>query len=175
MLRVDLRALEAGPIELAAELAPDDAALGPLEFSLRGPVRVTGRITESGPGQYYWDGRLEATVAGECRRCLTPVAVPVHHAVRVLFTTAPDAGDDPSVYVVSARATELDLGLAVREELILAVPEYVVCREECRGICPRCGADLNRGPCDCRPEPDDRWRALEALKGLHSDDDQHEG
>lgn len=174
-MRVDLRALEAGPIELAAELAPDDAALGPLERSLRGPVRVSGRITESGQGQYFWDGRIRVTVDAQCRRCLTPVEVPVDAPVRVLFSAAQDAGDDPSVYLVPARATELDLGAAVREELILAIPEYVVCREECRGICPRCGADLNRGPCDCRPEPDARWRALEALKGLRSDDDQQKG
>jgi uncharacterized protein len=57
----------------------------------------------------------------------------------------------------------------IREELILAVPEYVLCREECRGLCPRCGKDLNEGPCACRPEPDPRWAALEALKHMGPD------
>ena len=53
---------------------------------------------------------------------------------------------------------------AVREELILSVPDYVLCTDECKGICAGCGVDLNTGTCTCKKEPDDRWAALEALK-----------
>src|SRR2546422_2859983 len=45
---------------------------------------------------------------------------------------------------------------AVREELLLAVPQWVVCRDDCRGLCPRCGKDLNAGPCGCPAAPADR-------------------
>jgi len=59
---------------------------------------------------------------------------------------------------------EIDTGNAVREELILSVPDYVLCTDECRGICAGCGTDLNAGSCNCEPAPDERWAALEALK-----------
>jgi uncharacterized protein len=61
----------------------------------------------------------------------------------------PDAADDPSVYPLAASATHLELGEAVREELALAIPAFPLCREDCAGLCPGCGADLNAGPCGC--------------------------
>jgi uncharacterized protein len=84
--------------------------------------------------------------------------------VAALFTDDPEA-DDPSVYFIPPRTTTLSLNEAIREELILAVPEYVVCRDNCAGLCPECGKDLNEGPCDCRAaSTDPRWVQLEALK-----------
>src|SRR5262249_23600562 len=85
--------------------------------------------------------------------------------VNILFTEDEQA-DDPSVYVIPPHSQTLDLSEAVREELILAVPDYVLCREDCAGLCPHCGKDLNEGPHDCAAKPTDaRWAALEALKG----------
>jgi uncharacterized protein len=52
----------------------------------------------------------------------------------------------------------------VREELLLAAPRYVLCREECKGFCPQCGKDLNDGPCGCARAADARWHPLQALK-----------
>jgi len=171
MLRVDLRALDEGPVETAGVVPAADAAFGDLEFDLAGPVQVSGRIMESGPGRYFWHGRLRTTVRTACRRCLTPVTIGVDQDVQALFTAGADEGEDPSVYPLPARATELDLRPVIREELILAVPAYTVCREDCRGICPRCGVDLNTGSCSCRPERDPRWAALEGLDVQRSDDD----
>ena len=74
--------------------------------------------------------------------------------------------DDPDVFRIPPRAVELDLRPAIREQWLLAVPSYALCREECRGLCPRCGADLNAGECECPPAADSRW---EALRGLGSD------
>jgi uncharacterized protein len=79
--------------------------------------------------------------------------------VDLLFSDDPDAADDPSVYPLASEATHIDLGEAVREEFALAAPTYVLCREECAGLCPRCGADLNAGPCGCgSPTDSDRGR-----------------
>jgi uncharacterized protein len=90
-------------------------------------------------------------VLGECRRCLVDVHSTIDASVDVLFSADPDAGDDPSVYPLADSATHVDLRPAVRDELALAVSPLVVCREECRGLCPRCGGDLNAGACTCRP------------------------
>ena len=169
MLLFDLRAVQARPVETTAIIAAGDPLFDGLGFRLRQPVEVGGRLTESGPSRYYWHGKLTTSIAATCRRCLVPVAVEVAPDVRALFTED-DTGDDPSTYVIRPGATELDLGDTVREELILAAPEYVVCREDCRGLCPRCGSDLNEGDCACQPEPDPRWAALDAVKARWSDD-----
>jgi uncharacterized protein len=164
MLRVDLRALAAGPLETVAEISPDDPGLADLEFRPQEPVRVAGRIMASGPGSYFWEGRLRTRVSAACRRCLAPVTVALDQAVHLLFTEDQGA-DDPSAVVIPPHAADLDLGVAIREELILAAPEFALCREDCRGICPRCGEDLNQGPCQCPRDADPRWAALDVLKG----------
>jgi uncharacterized protein len=167
MVRVDLRAVSAGPVETIADVAAGDPLFDEVDFSLAAPVRVRGRLTDSGPGRYYWDAELSTTVAAACRRCLAHVDVPVVSKIGALFTE--DASvDDPATYALPRTGTELDLGGPIREELILAVPEYVLCREDCRGLCAQCGKDLNEGPCECRPEPDPRWAKLEALRAPRS-------
>ena len=164
MLRVDLRELARGPVDTRGELGQADPLLGGLDVALGGPVVVTGRLQATGEGRFYWHGTVRTTVAGECRRCLTPVSAPVSADAHALFTQDADAEDDPDAYPLAPDATEIDLAPAVREELLLAVPRFLECREDCRGLCPRCGQDLNAGPCGCPPATDPRWQALESLK-----------
>lgn len=168
-MRVDLAQVGSGPIDTIGTVAASAPMLADVDFRLAAAVAVTGRLTESGPGRYYWHGRLRTAVAASCRRCLVPVPVDVAAEVRVLFTEDATA-DDPSAYVIPRGAREIDLDATIREELILAVPTYVLCREECRGLCARCGKDLNEGPCDCRRDPDPRWAALEALRSRGGDE-----
>jgi uncharacterized protein len=170
MLRVDLRALGGGSLEIVADLPAEHPELADLELELTEPVRVSGRIMASGPGSYYWEGRIRTRVAGQCRRCLEPAEVQLDQPVRLLFTEDQGA-DDPGAVVIPPRTGELDLGQAIREELILAAPEFPLCREDCRGLCSRCGADLNQGPCGCRPQIDPRLKALEHLPRRSNDDE----
>lgn len=163
MLLIDLSALREGPIDMAQSIPASDPCFHEITLELGAPVALSGRLVEAGPGQYYWRGKLETLIRGACRRCLAPVEAPVSQAVSVLFTED-DQAEDPSAYPIPPRAAELDPGDAVREELILAAPDYLLCRDDCRGICPRCGIDLNEGTCDCKAEADPRWKALEALK-----------
>lgn len=149
MLRVDLRQLHEGPVETTGTLTPDDAAFEGLDLVLAEPVEVAGRLQATGDGEWYWHGFLRGRVTAECRRCLTGVSVPIDLELRVLFSDHPDTADDPGVYQLDPGAQEVNLGQAVREELALAVPAFLLCREECAGLCPQCGADLNAGPCRC--------------------------
>jgi uncharacterized protein len=60
------------------------------------------------------------------------------------------------------------LTVAVREQVLLQVPQFTLCREECRGLCPTCGADLNEGACECVPEQGaSPWDALKDVKFDH--------
>lgn len=74
--------------------------------------------------------------------------------------------DDFTVSVEVAEKTEfVDLTDELRQSIILALPSYPVCRQDCRGVCPTCGKNLNEGPCTCgHAERDSRWGALDALK-----------
>ena len=82
-----------------------------------------------------------------------------------------DVDEDPGCYAIPERARELDLRDALREELLLAVPQFVECRPDCRGLCPECGANLNAGPCGCRPIRDPRWGPLgDLLPGRPTED-----
>jgi uncharacterized protein len=151
MLRIDRRELRAGPVETTATVGANDPLLEGLGIRLEDGLHVSGRLQQAGHGDYLWRGHLGGMARAECRRCLAGVAVPIAADVDVLFSADPDAGDDPSVYPLAEAATHVDVGEAVREELALAVPAYVLCREDCAGLCPRCGADLNAGPCGCTP------------------------
>jgi uncharacterized protein len=156
MLRVDLRELDRGPVETDARLDPSDPLVDGLGLTLAEPLLVSGRLQATAEGEYLWRGRIQTTLAADCRRCLTPVRQPVDVSADVLFSRDPDAADDPSVYALADTATAVDVGEAVREELALAADPYVLCREDCAGLCPRCGADLNAGACHCAApaEPD---------------------
>jgi len=115
---------------------------------------VNGRLAQTGDLEFFWQARLTGRLRGNCRRCLTDLVYPLDTDVEVLFSADPDAADDPSVYPLSAPVTRVDVRPAVREEVALAASAYPLCREDCAGLCPRCGADLNAGPCRC-PAPTD--------------------
>ena len=163
MLRVQLGSLEHRPAEVSGAIAPDDPLFEGLDFELGAPVSVTGRISSASVGQYYWRGAIVTTANAACCRCLAQTSCAIEARVDVIFTQDQDAVD-PSEYVLSEGTHVLELHDAVREELILAMPEFVLCREDCKGLCPTCGTDLNAGSCECRPATDSRWEALEELK-----------
>jgi Predicted metal-binding, possibly nucleic acid-binding protein len=149
MFEVDIRELHRGPVDTVGTLAADDPAFQGLELDLTGPLAVDGHLQETSEGEYFWRATLAGAVRSECRRCLTAVTVPVDIDVNVMFSTDPDAADDPSVYPLPESSRTVDVRTAVREELALMVPGFPLCREDCAGLCPKCGADLNAGPCSC--------------------------
>jgi uncharacterized protein len=152
MLRVDIRDLHRGPVRTVGELRPDDPTFEGLDLGLAGPVRVTGQVQATGEGEYLWRGHIHAVTRGECRRCLVEVLDEVDVDVdAAVFSTDPEAADDPDFYPLPERAGAVDVGVVVREELALAGPPHLLlCRDDCAGLCPKCGADLNAGPCACR-------------------------
>jgi uncharacterized protein len=152
------------------------ATLGEQETSFR-PEAEDGRAGEpvlSGSvrlmhtqGGVLVQGRLHAQAALGCSRCLEPVAVPLDVELEEIFTPTIDIltgrpvqseEEDQALWIDDRHL--LDLSEVLRQGVLLALPMHVLCREECRGLCPVCGQNLNQGSCGCTPEPDARWAAL---------------
>ena len=152
MLRVDIRDLQRGPVKTVGKLGPDDPVFDGLGLELDGPVEVNGQLQATGDGEYLWRGHIHGTLRGECRRCLTDVRHPVDVQVEAaMFSADPESADDPDFYPLPERAMAVNVADVVREEVALAgQAQLLLCRDDCAGLCPRCGADLNAGPCACR-------------------------
>ncbi|MEO5509881.1 MAG: DUF177 domain-containing protein [Longimicrobiales bacterium] len=169
MLKVDLGLLKRMKRLEIDELVPVDSPVWrDIESALDSPLQVHLVVEESGE-DVVASGRLSGNGNMPCRRCVDPVAVELDHSVSLLFRAGiteleAEAAED-HVYALPPRSRELDLSNAIREHVILGMPEYVLCNEKCRGLCPHCGTDLNRDTCDCTAEPvDDRWAALRRVK-----------
>ena len=168
MLSFDVRALAVHAVAVDGGLQVDDETWLPADAKPDSTLRVSGRLSVAGNGRYYFSGRFDGAVTLECRRCLTPVVVPVAEEVTAVFFDVsgadPDGSDDPDVYALAEAGKKVDLRPALREQWLLNVPSFALCRDDCRGICPTCGADLNAGTCSCVPASNRRFNALRAMR-----------
>ena len=107
------------------------------------------------------DGNLEVPVRLTCVRCLSDFDTILSADFKLTYTrhdSTPNRKPDPAeielhrdeIGLLPFFGQHLDLKPALQEELIMALPMRPVCRDSCKGLCPRCGADLNKGPCGCR-------------------------
>jgi uncharacterized protein len=161
MLVFDKRAVETKAVQVDAQLSPDDPVWQQGDPIPAHELRVTGRLSSAGKGRFYWHGKVAGDVTIPCRRCLVDAKVQVQDESHVIFAEAgSEEAEDPDVHVLDERSYELDLRPVVREQWLLNVPSYAVCRDECKGLCSTCGKDLNEGPCACPESRDARWDAL---------------
>ena len=165
MLSFDLQSLRTKAAQVSGELSPDDPVWREGDVRPTSPVRVSGRLSSAGPDRFYWHGQIEGESVLPCRRCLADAKVTVREEAHVIFSEAGDREDDPDVFELDPGMRELDLRPAVRELWLLHAPAYVLCRDDCKGLCPTCGADLNAGPCGCPQQTDSRWDALRKATG----------
>lgn len=141
------------------------------EFLLREPPLVTGRISRSGVDLNV-QGQLKTVLELPCDRCLEPVIIPVAAPFDLYYSPGEYEADKSGETELQNRDLDfavyehdqLDLDALVLEQLELALPLRVWCREACRGLCPQCGTNLNDEPCQCKAPVDPRWQALAELK-----------
>ena len=170
-MRIELENLEGGKGEFAHVYQPDD--LNPVDerVSLVEPATVSGKVRLAG-NEVFVNGHVEARAQVECDRCLQPVQTPVNSDFALEYITGSEyessgvaelTETEMSVSVFDGKAIDVDE--IVKEQILLAVPTRMLCREDCKGICPECGADRNTGDCNCTTDDiDPRWAALKNLK-----------
>jgi len=143
----------------------------PAEIGLDG--HYLGEITaevdlEKTPTQLALTARLATEGRFSCDRCADEFTqrLAASYRMHYLWNEEEAALLDPSeVQIVSASLAVIDLTEDVRQTLVLAVPLKLLCKSTCKGLCPRCGTNLNQGNCTCSDEPGDgRWEALRSLR-----------
>jgi uncharacterized protein len=134
-----------------------------LKTEIKGRVKLTR--TNRG---ILAQGTFKTGVPLDCSRCLKPFESPLTISIEEEFFPAIDVNsgtpleipDDPASFMIDEHHI-LDLREAIRQNALLAIPMKPLCREDCAGICPQCGKDLNEGSCDCNKEViDPRWAKL---------------
>lgn len=136
---------------------------------LVGPVNGKLRFRRTNQGILV-DGPIEAAVELTCVRCLDPFTSTVSFRLEEEFYPTVDVvtgiflpeTENEMIFPIDHNH-QLDLREAIRQNLLLALPMQPLCKEDCAGLCPQCGKNLNEGACSCQPPEDERFSALKDL------------
>jgi uncharacterized protein len=176
---IEIKDLELHPLDFREEFGPGAIDLGE-EVRQRSPLLTQGRadLVEEHHGKHQvvqdirLKGQLEADLEVACARCLEPVVFPVKRSFDLLYRPL---GTDSGHQELSVTDAEAEIGYyegegllledTLREQVLLSVPLKTLCREDCKGLCPHCGRDLNQGECSCTEQMEDpRWAALKEIR-----------
>ncbi|HIU35659.1 MAG TPA: DUF177 domain-containing protein [Candidatus Fimenecus excrementigallinarum] len=125
-----------------------------------GPVTAEGAV-ENRAGVVTFSAAVSFVRHTACDRCLKALELPVRSEVsHVLVQQLADEADDAFVEVPTLR---LDADALLREDILLLLPTKTLCRPDCKGLCPQCGADLNETDCGCKKPVDSRLAVLQQL------------
>ena len=105
-------------------------------------------------------GSVDCSLKSPCVLCLTTVRLPLVFEVEQVFSLGHHTEQSEDIICISTNCWQLDVTDVVVEELICNLPLKVVCSESCRGLCFKCGTNLNHNRCDCLPDVDERLRKL---------------
>jgi uncharacterized protein len=176
---IEIKDLELHPIDFQEEFRPGELDLGP-DLQQKTNLHAYGRaqLIEEHHGKQERikdirvSGELSTSLELLCARCLEPVTQDVSRTFDLLYRPL---GTDAGREELSITGAEAEIsyyqgeGLlledAIREQVLLAVPLKVICRENCKGLCPHCGANQNVERCSCaEPVEDPRWTPLKDLR-----------
>lgn len=139
---------------MAADLGLED------EAHFRFPDRVFYDLTAAVvSGSILVRGTLSMNCEMECRRCAE------------FFSTTVRVSSFLRAYEIRDELESVDLTADVREDILLALPSFPLCRDSCKGLCPHCGKNLNEGPCECKEQPERSgvWDVLDAWHAGETD------
>jgi uncharacterized protein len=173
MLALDVSKIPAAGLELDEELSPQPLHLEEKDgVHLEAGGRLQCRVELREERLVQVSGTIHARLRLECGRCLEPFALGIDEKLDLAYLPQ-DAGRgeeeevhllDHDLIVAYYADDRIDLGEMVREQLILSVSMKRLCREDCRGLCPKCGVNRNTTACSCPSgAPDPRWERLQSM------------
>lgn len=169
-MKLELRKIESFPARVVVESSKDGIPTDYEDVREISFARATLSIQE-GNEEYYCQGEVTASLKLECARCLTSFDAETKSRIDFILCdkdrmkAISREGDDSEDYVILHTSDmTADISSVVRQVSLLSIAMKPICSEDCRGLCPRCGVNLNTKPCDCRTEKaDPRWDGLKKL------------
>ncbi|MBK8466904.1 MAG: DUF177 domain-containing protein [Chloracidobacterium sp.] len=155
---------------IAIAFDPAEIDLEGEDATLKGKTEFAGE-SQRLDGKAHIRGAIRADILLNCTRCLEPVENQVEVVFEDIFVNAIEEPNADEIEVGVDKLDEslvidgkIDIAEVVREQLLLALPEQVFCKEDCKGLCAKCGANRNLIDCKCADnEIDPRWAALKNL------------
>lgn len=147
---------------------------GPDTFTFREPLSWNVMVVNSGDKELLVTGTVQGTAQATCGRCLDDFELPLVGEIEGYWLTENPGDDVPEdlaedEFEVIGEDRQMDLFPFIQAALVLALPFVPLCREDCKGLCPQCGKNLNDGSCDCAPESGDGFDSnnpFAVLKGI---------
>ena len=176
---IEIEDLETNPVDFREQYSPGAIDLGP-DLRQLSRLHTEGRadLVEEHHGKHKviqdirLKGRLDTSLEVACARCLDPV---LHQVTRDFDLLYRPLGSDAGRDELSVTDAEAEIGYyqgvgllledALREQVLLALPLKMICREDCKGLCPQCGKNWNESACSCTtPVQDPRWSGLKEIR-----------
>lgn len=164
MLKFYLAQIKEGHSTIVVEANPSEVDLHEHPEFVN-PLRVCYTVDRVGD-EIFVKTRLQTSVQLTCDRCLEPYLLNLDEVIDAVMTHDDKLAsrEEEDIYLINKSTREVDITESVRQTLLLAIPYKKLCREDCKGLCPRCGANLNTAPCTCdQTKRDPRWDALRNL------------
>ncbi len=167
MLSYSIKGLLVNPgqvIQVEETMNMAEVSLGGEIVSFKEPCQIHGSISNVGGDILRFEGTVNTLIGMHCARCNKPVDYPLHVDISQRFAkrnSEEELAEEEAEPIVNDR---IDLEEVIFHEIHLSIPMKVLCREDCKGLCPKCGQDWNEGTCHCETkETDPRWDALKSL------------
>ena len=126
------------------------------------PVLASGTVRNTA-GVLVMTGEITTRIHGICDRCASAFDREIHFPINVVLVTEMANEENEDEWVFPLEGDSADLDDIVRTVFVLNLDSKLLCKEDCKGLCYRCGKNLNEGPCNCQKELDPRFAALKQL------------
>ena len=147
------------PFSVSVDLS--DLCYG-VSYPVSEPVLAEGNVRNTA-GVLVMQGSIATTIHGICDRCASEFHRKVKFPIDVVLVTKLESEENEDEWVFPLEGDSADLDDIVRTVFVLNLDSKLLCKEDCKGLCPQCGKNLNDGPCNCRKELDPRFAALKQL------------
>ena len=168
---LDLNKIRSAHVAIDEVYTPERFRRGDDEYQIAEPIGLHLDIAKTGE-RFRLTGRVQTVLELPCSRCLDPFLWPIDASFDLVYhPQSVNAGEgeleveEEDLSSAFYEDDQIDLGQLMREQFYLALPMKPLCGEECRGLCPMCGTNLNRGSCECnRDWADPRLAVLKQFK-----------
>ena len=147
------------PFETSVDLS--DLRYG-TSYPVSEPVLATGMVRNTA-GVLMMTGSITTCIHGICDRCASEFDREIDFPIDVVLVTELANEENEDEWVFPLEGDSADLDDIVRTVFVLNLDSKLLCKEDCKGLCHRCGTNLNDGPCNCQKELDPRFAALKQL------------